>query len=90
MAKDCNTCRFAKWNLTANGRKHPNKSGHCAYAWVPPRSGDVPRPSGGYIERGSNAYQDCSCWSFGEYHQGIADALEAAARSSKAIIEAEI
>lgn len=35
----CSDCRFAQWNQTANGRRHPNGAGLCA--WQAP---DVPAP----------------------------------------------
>jgi hypothetical protein len=27
----CQTCRFAQWEQTANGRRHPNGSGTCLF-----------------------------------------------------------
>lgn len=27
----CERCKFAQWDLTANGRKHPNGSGQCLW-----------------------------------------------------------
>jgi hypothetical protein len=27
----CATCRFAQWDKTANGRRHPNGAGRCTY-----------------------------------------------------------
>lgn len=29
----CATCRFAEWKKTANGRRHPDGSGRCGYAF---------------------------------------------------------
>lgn len=27
----CERCKFAQWDLTANGRKHPNGKGQCLW-----------------------------------------------------------
>jgi hypothetical protein len=35
----CESCRFAKWQRTANGRRHPSGDGRCT--WAPP---DAPLP----------------------------------------------
>lgn len=36
----CATCRFAEWKKTANGRRHPDGTGLCAYQFP---DGPLPR-----------------------------------------------
>jgi hypothetical protein len=36
----CATCRWAEWEKTANGRRHPKGSGKCAYQFP---DGPVPK-----------------------------------------------
>jgi hypothetical protein len=64
----CETCKFAEWKRTANGRLHPDKSGKCtrliahpldfrvpaAFYWH-----SVPNPLGGYIQRGEKDRSKC-------------------------------
>ncbi len=69
----CDTCAFAKWKTTTNGRLHPDGSGRCTFVWSPPpmpksfsfsfrKPGELPIPSGGYISRNSTTYDNCACW----------------------------
>ena len=67
--KQCETCSFAAWKLTTNGRLHPSKDGRChrldvypldvrlpaAFYWM----GNAPQPSGGYIKRGEPDVTKC-------------------------------
>lgn len=69
----CDSCKWADWKRTSNGRLHPDKTGRCKFVWSPPplpiafsftygRGGDLPKPSGGYIERGSDYTNGCVCF----------------------------
>lgn len=69
MNSGCDDCAHAVWKRTSNGRLHPSKVGRCGFVWEPP---PIPKafyfngpnkPSGGYIERGSNQITDCPCHS---------------------------
>ena len=66
----CDDCMYAAWKRTSNGRLHPDKTGRCTFAWIPPPlpkafyfygTGE-PKPSGGYIERGAMRADDCLCY----------------------------
>jgi hypothetical protein len=69
--KLCDKCKHATWKTTANGRRHPDKSGICqkvaAYT-VPPLPacaywiGGPPKPNGRHIERGRELQDHCPYW----------------------------
>jgi hypothetical protein len=47
----CESCRFAEWQRSANGRRHPSGDGKCTYVFP-----DAPLPLyavGGYQARGA-------------------------------------
>ena len=68
---NCDTCQFAVWKRTSNGRLHPSKQGRCGFVWTPPPlpkafyfyGTGTAKPSGGSIERGDDRMNDCPCYS---------------------------
>lgn len=76
---NCDTCKFADWKRTSNGRLHPNKSGKCTFVWTPPPlpkafyfyGSSHARPNGGSIERGSSLTDGCPCYSPATLSQGL-------------------
>lgn len=74
MALGCDTCMYADWKRTSNGRLHPDKTGRCGFVWNPPPlpyafsfsysygKGEVPKPNGGYITRGDGRGDGCPCY----------------------------
>ena len=69
----CDTCQHAEWKRTSNGRLHPDKTGQCKFIWAPPplplafsfsysSRGELPKPHGGYIQRGDRSYDNCLCY----------------------------
>ena len=70
----CYDCGWAVWKKTTNGRLHPDKGGRCGFVWVPPpvpkafsfgwqmKRGEVPAPSGGFIERRADECEGCPCF----------------------------
>lgn len=67
---DCRTCKFAKWDTTKNGRRHPSGDGRCtcpikmptlpkAFYWM---SMSDPTPSGGYINYREKTGEGCQRW----------------------------
>jgi hypothetical protein len=65
----CETCKFAEWKRTSNGRLHPDKSGRCVRLWDHPIDyrlpaafywGSNPSPNGGYIKRGEKDRSKCA------------------------------
>lgn len=70
----CDTCRFADWNKTANGRLHPGKQGKCtwtapvypipkavSYSWA--GGGKPPvEQHGRYISRDQHMHLNCEAW----------------------------
>jgi hypothetical protein len=74
VTRSCDTCRFAEWQKTANGRLHPGKQGKCtwqapvypipkavSYGW---QGGGKPpvEHHGRYISRDKYMHKDCEAW----------------------------
>ena len=64
----CEKCKWAKWNRTKTGRRHPSGQGRCTFEWTPsplPAAfyfvGPTPLPSGGFINRAEGITQ-CHCF----------------------------
>jgi hypothetical protein len=66
----CNECKYAEWQMTAKGIKHPSGDGKCAYPVKMPQlpksrywfGGEEPRSPGGYITRRRNTCEGCPCY----------------------------
>jgi hypothetical protein len=64
--KNCQGCKFAKWDRTDSGRLHPSGDGRCTYEWKSPPipacshwMGHEPKPYGVHINRRQDNKEHC-------------------------------
>jgi hypothetical protein len=77
--KNCTECVHAEWKRTASGKLHPSGDGRCTkqivipplpgafgwgYAWSS-KSGRIPEPIGGEINRRQELKEHCPYWARG-------------------------